>query len=58
MDTRHIILVEDQEGNVCAVVCKSYDAAADTREVLESKGIETFGIRRVLTVAQAKTEGK
>jgi len=58
MSDRHIILVGAVEGNTGGVVCGSYDKAFETRETLESKGVETFGIIRVLTVSQALVEGK
>ena len=49
---KHGILVKDDQGNMDIVVCKS-SVAEQFRDNLERLGIETYGLLRVVTYADA-----
>jgi hypothetical protein len=52
------ILVQDDQGNYEVVVCNSQGRAEQLREVLESKGIETYGMIRVVPYTEVLLGGR
>lgn len=52
------ILVQDDQGNQDVVVCNSQVRAEQLREVMETKGIETYGMIRVVPYTEVLLGGR
>lgn len=48
-----ILITMDNQGNYQGTVFNSYERADQVRSVMDEKGIETFGIIRVVTLSEA-----